>query len=449
MKIFKFALLCCALWAMPALANAPIDVEDCFVFIDDFAVVPGEEYQMIIQLQNEEDGYSYNTQFDLTLPDGIIIKKAGSATRPRYFIYCTERTMPYAYGGLLYDGEYDDSQFKLGYNIQQTSSGAVRFVCANQDAKNEAIPGTTGPYLAVTIVVDASYDGNGIIKITNAQGSDITGNQAYHFPEKECRVLLASSVAEINDGEVGIGEAMTVAAKVPNQKSLILTDGNDNWLRVTADDKSFDAIKDFKVFKPGTLVGNISDASTNPLLTLDHAPVPYKIYDTSAFEDAEPDAFVIDECSLDHYDNFRPKPNQVIAISGYYFDGKLRGWSNNKGMSADLDLSWYEGENTFTEGGAYYVKPVVTTIKEAWNAPSGAPAKMAADDELYFQNYTLYPLEVPETATAVNELGIDKNVAGVKYVNVAGIESNEPFQGVNIMVTTYNDGTQKAVKVIK
>ena len=118
-------------------------------------------------------------------------------------------------------------------------------------------------------------------------------------------------------------------------------------------------------------------------------------------------------------------------------------------MSADLDLSWYEGENTFTEGGAYYVKPVVTTIKEAWNAPSGAPAKMAADDELYFQNYTLYPLEVPETATAVNELGIDKNVAGVKYVNVAGIESNEPFQGVNIMVTTYNDGTQKAVKVIK
>ena len=42
-----------------------------------------------------------------------------------------------------------------------------------------------------------------------------------------------------------------------------------------------------------------------------------------------------------------------------------------------------------------------------------------------------------------------KTVNNVKYFNVAGMESNVPFEGVNIMVTTYNDGTTSTCKVIK
>ena len=51
--------------------------------------------------------------------------------------------------------------------------------------------------------------------------------------------------------------------------------------------------------------------------------------------------------------------------------------------------------------------------------------------------------------TAVTELNNDKGVAAVKYVNVAGVESAKPFDGVNIKVTTYSDGSSKAVKVVK
>ena len=51
-------------------------------------------------------------------------------------------------------------------------------------------------------------------------------------------------------------------------------------------------------------------------------------------------------------------------------------------------------------------------------------------------------------STAVNDITA-KTVAGVKYVNLAGAESNKPFDGVNIMVTTYTDGTKSAAKVIK
>lgn len=42
-----------------------------------------------------------------------------------------------------------------------------------------------------------------------------------------------------------------------------------------------------------------------------------------------------------------------------------------------------------------------------------------------------------------------KTVNNVKYFNVAGMESNVPFEGVNIQVTTYNDGTTSTCKVIK
>ena len=42
-----------------------------------------------------------------------------------------------------------------------------------------------------------------------------------------------------------------------------------------------------------------------------------------------------------------------------------------------------------------------------------------------------------------------KEVASVKYVNLAGIESATPFNGVNIVVKTYTDGTHSTSKMMK
>ena len=53
--------------------------------------------------------------------------------------------------------------------------------------------------------------------------------------------------------------------------------------------------------------------------------------------------------------------------------------------------------------------------------------------------------------TGINDVKTDagKKVVSVSYVNVAGIESSTPFQGVNIVVTRYEDGSQTTTKVIK
>ena len=40
-------------------------------------------------------------------------------------------------------------------------------------------------------------------------------------------------------------------------------------------------------------------------------------------------------------------------------------------------------------------------------------------------------------------------VKSVKYVSVASVVSNTPFQGVNIVVTEYTDGSRTTTKMLK
>ena len=51
--------------------------------------------------------------------------------------------------------------------------------------------------------------------------------------------------------------------------------------------------------------------------------------------------------------------------------------------------------------------------------------------------------------TGVEDVNTDKQVVGTKYVNMAGMTSDKPFDGMNIVVTSYSDGTTSTVKVMK
>lgn len=58
------------------------------------------------------------------------------------------------------------------------------------------------------------------------------------------------------------------------------------------------------------------------------------------------------------------------------------------------------------------------------------------------------PFMIP-VETGVNSVNANKAIAGVQYINAAGQVSNVPFEGLNIVVTKYQDGTQNVVKVVK
>ncbi len=66
-------------------------------------------------------------------------------------------------------------------------------------------------------------------------------------------------------------------------------------------------------------------------------------------------------------------------------------------------------------------------------------------------SYMVYPLDMSNdgTPTAVLELNAMKTVASVTYYNLMGVESSKPFDGVNIVVTRYSDGSISTQKVLR
>lgn len=75
-------------------------------------------------------------------------------------------------------------------------------------------------------------------------------------------------------------------------------------------------------------------------------------------------------------------------------------------------------------------------------------AKSTSDASTKFVVYPL-DLDANKVATGVNDVNSAKEVKGVSYFNMMGVESAQPFDGVNIMVTTYTDGTQSTAKVLR
>lgn len=61
--------------------------------------------------------------------------------------------------------------------------------------------------------------------------------------------------------------------------------------------------------------------------------------------------------------------------------------------------------------------------------------------------YYIFPVE-EEPQTAIDAIN-GKTVTSVRYINVAGMQSDKAFDGVNVVVTTYNDGTKVITKVVK
>ena len=55
----------------------------------------------------------------------------------------------------------------------------------------------------------------------------------------------------------------------------------------------------------------------------------------------------------------------------------------------------------------------------------------------------------PSDPTSIANINVDRTIASVKYVNALGMMSDQPFEGMNIIVTRYTDGTTSTVKVFK
>lgn len=118
-----------------------------------------------------------------------------------------------------------------------------------------------------------------------------------------------------------------------------------------------------------------------------------------------------------------------------------------------------EGVYGETGGALFYIKvqKLDGAAKESITFPTPVIATRAkfndAGEEDPNGNDSFKPAErvyeINFIDSGVNDLGADKAVASVKYYNAAGVAADAAFDGVNIVVTKYVDGSQKVVKIVK
>ncbi len=135
------------------------------------------------------------------------------------------------------------------------------------------------------------------------------------------------------------------------------------------------------------------------------------------------------------------------SIAGYRYGAN----ENNKYVTADT-YDIVQGTNSFAILPGTYALTLnmetgkLTIATASANAPRRAEAQSTA-------RYIVYPVNLTETSnsiiTGVMNVAGAREVAAVEYVNLAGQRSSCPWQGVNIVVTRYTDGTVTTAKECK
>ena len=49
----------------------------------------------------------------------------------------------------------------------------------------------------------------------------------------------------------------------------------------------------------------------------------------------------------------------------------------------------------------------------------------------------------------IQDVTAPRSITAVRYYNLMGVESDKPFDGINIVVTTYSDGSRTSKKVLR
>ena len=217
-----------------------------------------------------------------------------------------------------------------------------------------------------------------------------------------------------------------------------------DWIALdcAGNDEMFGALSAMQVLKPGTVKGILSDCLTNPRLTIGSVP--------EALDGEELPTLTLFQYDLSK-DYLAALGHEVGRADGYFFyrDGKPYLCSEQDTVLVKLNFDFapdLEAEMALKQGFAYGLL-CVFTLDEPWEEKtmSVPMRRIHSTDDNYFTNYTIHPLAILSCA-AVEEIEAGKQVVDVKYITPAGIVSQEPHSGVNIIVTTLSDGSRTTTK---
>lgn len=158
--------------------------------------------------------------------------------------------------------------------------------------------------------------------------------------------------------------------------------------------------------------------------------------------------------------------NSLADIAKYRYGANANGdfdmEANGGYYEQALDLKWWQdGSRAFKVPAGNYNITINNFVAEPADpftagsititkASAKAPMLRDTNDGKYYITEVEVDGELNSSIpTSIFGVVTVKEVARVKYYNMAGIESDVPFQGVNIEVTTYTDGSRTTRKIMK
>ena len=220
-----------------------------------------------------------------------------------------------------------------------------------------------------------------------------------------------------------------------------------------------------KVIKGGTLTGTLTD-KLNPTMQVTSYTEPtepdgaYSVnnYVTCNFMTPNVQTSTAPAHAGKKYFFIEPKAQEFVKVNWATYDGvdkfhfsleEADGTVNAANLKGGFKVNWglYPGnyQTDFAAGNTYNFHAIVRYVEAASQGP-----RRAEGDVVVEGNYMVYPLEGGDNLiTAIDGVNVDREVVSVTYVNLMGMQSAEPFVGINLVVTRYNDGTVKTCKLVK
>lgn len=380
----KFITLFCAV-AVAAAAWAQDIHTDHKMYAEEFVITKGETKSVSICLENPTY-VPTGMQFDMKLTGGICVAKNKSGA---FRIVPDTHRLPLD----------EDGAAQFVANSSETDPGLYRCVIFSMGIPYE---GKSGAILQVYITTTEDFGKEPIsisfpeVKLSDAEATSLLA-QGLASEGHEAKPL-ADILAGENQTDYYIADAIKVVGKSADGK-VFATDGNDNWINLSVPEGV--TLTEGVSYVGEQFGGTMTGAGVNPGLKMK------KVFGT-----AESKVAVAGDVEVvDMTQPFALSSNQVVAVTGYYFNDDnqetLRAYSGNngvRGQSLTIDNSWLENAPAMTNATPYTVKKAAVQLKAAWDVPAGA--RVAQSDELAFQNYIIYPLQMAEIATGINELTV-------------------------------------------
>lgn len=373
---------------------------------------------------------------------------------------------------------YDEAKGSWAYKVKATETAYLNVYNTNNTFRTYYQAGTTSPVYFAQKVEGAGYaDFTTIVKAAVTTLANLAVNGAEGTAYQVNDVMVVAKKFQKNDKNyIVVKDAVQAVRNFSTSAAgdkFFNINGNkqeeytqNNWMLVSLPVELYNQVNEMNTVTSitGTLTEktNVAMEATNVVfenVTNDFAPNTYCAVNFMGASSVKG----TNTAYTSSYYFAIPKANEYANVvwavynsnDGAFYLPERQGSANAQEFKAafKVDYSLNSVDNPgLTDGNVYSFEALVKEVAVAATDAKSAPRKVAYDSTVTpSTKFVVYPLDLDanKVATGVNDVNSAKEVKGVSYFNMMGVESAQPFDGVNIMVTTYTDGTSSAAKVLR